>query len=162
MAWSFGRQMILAGMALAICFLTTNADENGWQSIAVEKSFDNSPFTYRMKLSARRSGYKIYKLYYPSPVATPVVQNNTIPAEYYLPDVAEGDSTHNSPLSLGEGTALQARYAGMSTHWPLRALSSTASQTRCVRIASRMVGWNAGPPSRLDRKSARPLMNVCS
>ena len=26
----------------------------------------------------------------------------------------------------------------------------------------RIVGWNAGPPSRLARKSAIPLMNVCS
>ena len=49
--------------------------------------------------------------------------------------------------------------AGISIHWPRRALSSTDSQTRCVRIAVRIVGWKAGPPSRLARKSAKPLMN---
>ncbi len=50
----------------------------------------------------------------------------------------------------------------ISTHCPRLALCSTASQTRCVRRAVRRFGWNAGPPSRLARKSARALMNVCS
>ena len=53
-------------------------------------------------------------------------------------------------------------YVPISTHCPRLALSNTASQTRCVRNASRMLGWKAGPPSRLARKSASPLMNVCS
>ncbi len=57
--------------------------------------------------------------------------------------------------------AIRAHYA-MSSHLPSLALCSTASQTRWVRSACFMSGWKAGPPSRLARKSAKLLMNVCS
>jgi dienelactone hydrolase len=39
-----------------------------------------------MKLAATRRGYRIYRITYPSPLITPIMQNNTVPADYYLPD----------------------------------------------------------------------------
>ncbi len=52
----------------------------------VTETFDGRPFEYRMELAARRPGYRVYRLRYPSPVETPFEANNVVPAEYYLPD----------------------------------------------------------------------------
>jgi dienelactone hydrolase len=83
-------QALLAGWLLAGGFSALTAAEPGWQTVAVQQTYNQNPFTYRIRLAAQRPGYKIYKLYYPSPVVTAVMQNNTIPAEYFVPDVAEG------------------------------------------------------------------------
>lgn len=55
------------------------------REFTVSRAFDETPFSYRMELLSKRAGYRIYRLTYPSPVVTPVEQNNTIPADYYLP-----------------------------------------------------------------------------
>ncbi|MDY0170225.1 MAG: alpha/beta hydrolase family protein [Thermoguttaceae bacterium] len=52
----------------------------------VADTYDGRPFEYRMEASARRPGYRVYELKYPSPVETPFEANNTISAEYYVPD----------------------------------------------------------------------------
>ncbi len=70
-------------------------------TFAVEKTFDGRPFEYRMELAARRPGYRVYRLRYPSPVETPFDANNTIPAEYYLPDGIEpGDARRPAVICL--------------------------------------------------------------
>ena len=55
------------------------------QVIHVSQTFNNSPFDYRIESREEKTGYTIYRLTYPSPVVTPVPQNNTVPAEYYVP-----------------------------------------------------------------------------
>ena len=55
------------------------------QVISVSRTFNGSPFSYRMKLLSESDAYRVYRLTYPAPVVTPVEQNNTIPADYYLP-----------------------------------------------------------------------------
>ncbi|HEY4761234.1 MAG TPA: hypothetical protein VIH42_11695, partial [Thermoguttaceae bacterium] len=57
-----------------------------WQTVSVQKTYNNTPFKYQINLQARRDGYRVFALKYPSPVTTPIKQNNTVPAEYYLPD----------------------------------------------------------------------------
>jgi dienelactone hydrolase len=52
----------------------------------VRDTFDGRPFEYRIESQTQKSGYRILRLTYPSPVTTPTPQNNTVPAEYYLPD----------------------------------------------------------------------------
>ncbi len=70
-------------------------------SARVANTFDKQPFDYRMKLLSRRSGYRVYRLTYPSPVVTSVEQNNTIPADYYLPDgIAPGDPPRPGVICL--------------------------------------------------------------
>ena len=59
---------------------------------SVEKTCNNSPFRYQMHKTATKGSYDIYRITYPSPVVTPVVQNNTIPADYYLPHGITADS----------------------------------------------------------------------
>ena len=56
------------------------------ETITVTETHDGRPFDYCIQSKVKKSGYTLYRLAYPSPVVTQVVQNNTIPAEYYLPD----------------------------------------------------------------------------
>lgn len=65
-------------------YADVNPDDS-WQTVGVNKTFDNKSFDYQIKFHSRHNGYKVYLLKYPSPVKTPLEQNNTIPAEYYLP-----------------------------------------------------------------------------
>ncbi|NLX98702.1 MAG: alpha/beta hydrolase family protein [Rhodopirellula sp.] len=51
----------------------------------VTATFDGRPFTYRVASNAKKADYTILRLSYPSPVQTDLPQNNTVPAEYYLP-----------------------------------------------------------------------------
>jgi dienelactone hydrolase len=104
---------------LSIC--TFSFGNDGWQSLTVEKTFDNRPFNYVEKPTAVRPGYKILRLKYPSPTVTALEQNNTIPADYYLPDgIRPGDPKRpaviclhildgNDPLTEIVCTALAAR-----------------------------------------------------
>ena len=52
---------------------------------SVSKTYNNAPFEYHIRPSADRADFRIYHITYPSPVVTPVKQNNTVPAEYYVP-----------------------------------------------------------------------------
>ncbi len=62
------------------------------QTLTVSKTFNNAPFDYSIKFLSRRDGYRVYQIKFPSPVKTSLKQNNTVPAEYYLPDgLAPGD-----------------------------------------------------------------------
>jgi len=55
------------------------------QVVPVAKTCDNRPFSYRIESAAEKAGYVVYRLTYPSPVVTAVPENNTVPAEYYVP-----------------------------------------------------------------------------
>ena len=50
------------------------------------KGFDNAKFDYRIRFLSQRNGYRVYEIKYPSPVKTAVEQNNTVTADYYLPN----------------------------------------------------------------------------
>jgi len=63
------------------------------QAFEVSKTFDGAPFRYQMQRTATRRGYRIFRLTYPSPLVTPIAQNNTVPADYYLPDGIGPQST---------------------------------------------------------------------
>ena len=96
-----GGRLALRGFFLALCgawlgagspAAAADAKAAPPRELSVEKTFDNAPFRYRMQLTAQRKGYRIYRLSYPSPVTTPVKQNNTVPADYYLPEGIEPGS----------------------------------------------------------------------
>jgi dienelactone hydrolase len=56
------------------------------QSVSVDETFNQCPFRYEIVSRTSKTGFVVYELTYPSPVVTGTVQNNTVPAEYYLPD----------------------------------------------------------------------------
>ena len=72
-------------MLALLLFSSASADDD-WHKFSVANTFDNRPFAYLEKPLADRPGYKILRLKYPSPTVTAVEQNNTVPADYYLPD----------------------------------------------------------------------------
>ena len=56
-------------------------------------------------LLAEKAGYRVYRLTYPSPVVTPVEQNNTVPADYYVlsdKSRAMADRSQKTSLQLTE------------------------------------------------------------
>lgn len=61
------------------------AEEKLPRDIEVKQTFDGRPFAYRVQSQSKRRDYTILFLSYPSPVETELPQNNTVPAEYYLP-----------------------------------------------------------------------------
>lgn len=69
--------------------LLTAAESQTVQTFSVERTFNNSPFAVRIESSEQKPGYRILRMTYPSPLVTVHAQNNTVPAEYFLPDGAE-------------------------------------------------------------------------
>ena len=77
-------QPVFSGPAAALAAQPAGAELP--RTITVTETHDGRPFDYCIQSNVKKSGYTLYRLTYPSPVVTRVVQNNTIPAEYYLPD----------------------------------------------------------------------------
>jgi len=93
--------LMTLGLAVPGRALAGQSAESFPQVVAVEKTYDGRPFEYRIESRAQRSGYSVYALTYPSPVVTEVPQNNTVPAEYYLPDgIAPGDPKRPAVISM--------------------------------------------------------------
>ncbi len=79
--------MIVALIFSALLFASDPGSATADDQITeASRTFNGVPFRYRMELSARRAGYRVYRLTYPSPVVTAHAPNNTIPADYFLPD----------------------------------------------------------------------------
>ncbi len=55
------------------------------QTVSVTQTYNRKPFDYRIESREDKADMVVYRLTYPSPVVSPVKQNNTIPAEYYVP-----------------------------------------------------------------------------
>ena len=71
------------------------------QTDAVKETFNNRAFEYQSRLLARRDGFCVDRWTYPSPVATSVEQNNTIRADFYLPDdIRPGDGKRPAIIVL--------------------------------------------------------------
>ncbi len=69
-----------------------------WQKVAVEKGFDNAPFNYRIRFLSQRNGYRVFEIKYLSPVKSKLDRNNTVTADYYLPDgFMPGDAKSPTP-----------------------------------------------------------------
>ena len=69
--------------------------------VRVSSTFDNKPFDYRIESRTVKPKYYMYRLTYPSPLVTSVSQNNTIPAEYYLPrGIRPGDPARPAVICM--------------------------------------------------------------
>jgi dienelactone hydrolase len=76
-------------LALLLLIRVTAASGAATGEVRVEKAAGSAPFSYQIRSVKEQSGFSVLSLTYPSPVATDVVENNTIPAELYLPDGAQ-------------------------------------------------------------------------
>lgn len=61
------------------------------QTFSVAQTYNQKPFDYRIESHEEKAGMVVYRLTYPSPIVSPVKQNNTIPAEYYVPKGIRAD-----------------------------------------------------------------------
>jgi dienelactone hydrolase len=75
----------LAVVLTAFCRTSTRGQDQQPETIVVQKTYNDSPFEYRISLLSERPAYRVYRLTYPSPVVTELEQNNTVPADYYVP-----------------------------------------------------------------------------
>ena len=80
-----GKTPLVGLVAVVLACLPCDAADIAPQTIAVSESYNHQAFAYQQRLHSERPQFRIYRLTYPSPVVSPVVQNNTIPADYYLP-----------------------------------------------------------------------------
>lgn len=71
------------------------------RTVAVSATFDGRPFEYRILDCTEKTGCVVYRLSYPSPIVSAVSQNNTIPAEYYVPvGLKRGDAKRPAVICL--------------------------------------------------------------
>ena len=95
------QKLVICSFVLLLLSAVFAFADDDWQSHSVQNTFDNHPFAYLEKPFADRPGYKIIKLKYPSPIVTAVEQNNTVPADYYLPDgIRPGDPHRPAVICL--------------------------------------------------------------
>jgi dienelactone hydrolase len=95
------RAIALAVIAVLLAAAEVRPGMAAGETVTVLQTFDKRPFRYRISPLAERSGYHVYRLTYPSPMATPVEQNNTVPADFYLPDgIKPGDPKRPAVVCL--------------------------------------------------------------
>lgn len=81
--------LITSAIGLALWLATAwvaLAAEPPAETVRVSTTYNNAPFDYQIRLLSSRAQFRIYRLTYPSPVVTSLAQNNTIPADYYIPN----------------------------------------------------------------------------
>ncbi len=80
--------MFAAALAVGLCYARSLAavEQGTAEEVTVSDTYDGKPFAYRVESVAPMSGFSVLHLTYPSPVVSELPQNNTIPAELYLPD----------------------------------------------------------------------------
>ena len=67
----------------------------------VSKTFNGDPFRVKIGKASSKRGHHIYEMTYPSPIKTAHEPNNTIHAEYYLPDgIASGSPGRPAVICL--------------------------------------------------------------
>lgn len=98
------RHRFLTGLLLILTLSPVGpllAKQPATETITVSKSCYGAPFDYTIRLSAERPRFHVYHLTYPSPVVTLVPQNNTVPADYYLPKgIKPGDPRRPAVICL--------------------------------------------------------------
>jgi dienelactone hydrolase len=79
--------LVLAAIVMPVSRSDAASPEQRYpQMFQVANTFNNTPFDYQIRSAVKHPGYVMYRMTYPSPVTTASPQNNTVPAEYYVPD----------------------------------------------------------------------------
>ena len=81
-AFALGLLAIVSSLAPGVAA----EDQPTSETVTVTETHDGKPFSYRVNSVVAMSGFSVHYLTYPSPVVSDLPQNNTIPAELYLPD----------------------------------------------------------------------------
>ena len=76
---------LIVALFLASTYAQADQADRYPQTFSVSQTYNQKPFDYRIESREEKADMLVYRLTYPSPVVSPVKQNNTIPAEYYVP-----------------------------------------------------------------------------
>ena len=98
--WTVVPGLCLVAPAAAAEGATGAAALESGRVIRVDQSHDRKAFDYRVVGIERKEAYSVVRLTYPSPIETKLPQNNTIPAEYYLPHGVSPDSPRPAVICL--------------------------------------------------------------
>ncbi|MGA2257596.1 MAG: hypothetical protein ABSG53_23285 [Thermoguttaceae bacterium] len=81
-------------LSIAVCLMAavTFGQDRPAEVVRVASGFDKRAFSYRIGLESEHETFYVYRLTYASPAPSPLAQNNTIPAELYLPKGIESGS----------------------------------------------------------------------
>ncbi len=77
---------------LLVAVAAVSAQGPAAETVRVANGYDKAAFNYRMELASEHETFRIYRLTFPSPIQSPVAQNNTVPAELYLPKAVKPGS----------------------------------------------------------------------
>lgn len=97
------RRAMTFGLSLVMLFATAlpaYGQQPATEAFGVSKTYNNAPFAYQSRLLSDRTGFRIYRLTYPSPMVTPVQQNNTVPADFYVPKNLQPDAKYPAVICL--------------------------------------------------------------
>ena len=93
--------------------LPLNRDGSDTKTAKYLDGFDRPParFKYTLQLVAEEETFRLYRLVFSSPVETPWPENNTVPAEYYVPRAASAAAKVPAAvvLDIMDGSAILPR-----------------------------------------------------
>ena len=142
---------IVFGFAACLTAAVAFGQDRPADVVRLASGFDKRAFSYRIGLESDHETFRVYRLTYASPTPGPLAQNNTVPAELYLPKGIEPGSKPRPAVIclhiLGGGfeltrlqcTALAAR--GIPAIWfklPYYAERGTASGPRALAADPRL------------------------
>jgi len=168
---------IALSMAACLTVAVALGQDRPDEIVRVAGGFDQQAFSYRIGLESDHESFRVYRLTYPSPAPSALAQNNTIPAELYLPKGIEPGSKPRPAVIclhiLGGGfelarlqcTALAAR--GIPAIWfklPYYAERGTPMGPRALasepRLFSKALAQGAQDVRRtIDVLASRPEVN---
>jgi isopenicillin-N N-acyltransferase like protein len=95
------RRIFITVVVYLIAAPALAADDRPAEVVQVASGFDKSAFSYRIELESEHDTFRVYRLTYPSSMHSALVQNNTIPAELYIPkDIKPGSKPRPAVICL--------------------------------------------------------------
>lgn len=97
------RRAMAIGLSLVVLLaavVQAHGQQPATEAFDVSKTYNNAPFKYQSRLLSDRTDFRVFRLTYPSPVVTPVEQNNTIPADLYVPKNLQAGAKYPAVICL--------------------------------------------------------------
>ena len=111
--------IVLGIAACLMAAVAVAAQDRPGEVLRVASGFDKQAFSYRIELESEHDSFRVYRLTYPSRVPSPVAQNNTIPAELYLPKgIRRGSPPRPAVICLHSWAAVSSWPGCNARPWP--------------------------------------------
>ncbi|MCE5302792.1 MAG: C45 family autoproteolytic acyltransferase/hydrolase [Planctomycetaceae bacterium] len=84
-AWMVFVGAVAASASDAVENRSTAKNRDAIENFSVAKTYNDAPFKYSMQRVGEQTGFRVYRLCYPSPIVSSLKENNVVPAFLYLP-----------------------------------------------------------------------------